>query len=281
MRFHRILVVLTLAWVVVHGVVKGAEKEATKYVRFQCGDVVSYGVVEGDQIRKIDGDLFGQWTLGNRTYPSRAVKLLVPSPHPSKVIAAAGNYKSHLGEDRETPEHPKFFFKVPSCLIADGENVVIPKTSHDVHFEAELVIVIGKRATKVSEGRALDYVLGVTCGNDISARYWQRNDGQWWRAKGSDTFGPCGPVIAAGIDYNDLLMRLRLNGEVKQEQSTRDMVHNVSQIVSWASMHVTLEPGDLIYTGTPGKTSTIRPGDVLEVELEKVGVLTNPVVAEK
>ena len=281
MRFHRIVLGLTLAWLVVHGALEGAEKEATKYVRFQCGDVVSYGVLEGDQIRKIDGDLFGKWTRGSRTYPTRAVKLLVPSPHPSKVIATAGNYKSHLGEDRETPEHPKFFFKVPSCLIADGENVVIPNTSHDVHFEAELVIVIGKRATKVSEGRALEYVLGVTCGNDISARYWQRNDGQWWRAKGSDTFGPCGPVIAAGIDYNNLLMQLRLNGEVKQEQSTRDMVHNVAQIVSWASMHVTLEPGDLIYTGTPGKTSTIRPGDVLEVELEKVGVLTNPVVAEK
>jgi 2-keto-4-pentenoate hydratase/2-oxohepta-3-ene-1,7-dioic acid hydratase in catechol pathway len=197
------------------------------------------------------------------------------------VIATAGNYKSHLGEEHSVPENPEFFFKVPSCLIACGEKVVIPPGTEQVDGEAELVIVIGKRANSVSPEKALDYVLGVTCGNDISARDWQKNDVQWWRAKGSDTFGPCGPFIVSGINYDDLLLQFRLNGEVRQSQRTRDMIHGVGALVSFASKHVTLEPGDLIYTGTPGKTATIQPGDTVEVELEGVGVLKNPVVARR
>ena len=124
------------------------------------------------------------------------------------------------------------------------------------------------------------YVLGVTCGNDVSARDWQTNDIQWWRAKGHDTFGPVGPIIVAGLNNDDLLLRLRLNGEVKQEQRTKDLLYKVAEIVSWASQHVTLEPGDLIFTGTPGVTSAMKPGDIVEVELEGVGVLRNPCVAE-
>ena len=156
---------------------------------------------------------------------------------------------------------------------------VIPKTTDNVHYEAEMVIVVGKRAKDVPVDKALDYVLGVTCGNDVSARDWQRDDVQWWRAKGSDTFGPCGPYIAAGLDYDDLLLQLRVNGEVKQSQRTSELVHGVPEIVSWISQHATLEPGDLIYTGTPGSTSAFKPGDVVEVELEGVGILRNNIVA--
>jgi len=144
-----------------------------------------------------------------------------------------------------------------------------------------MVIVIGKRASKVSVEKAGDYVLGVTCGNDVSARDWQKGDVQWWRAKGTDTFGPCGPFVATGINYDDLLLVTRVNGEVRQKQRTKDLIHGVAAIVSFASMHVTLEPGDLIYTGTPGKTQEIRPGDVVEVEIEGVGTLRNPVKAGK
>ena len=142
------------------------------------------------------------------------------------------------------------------------------------------MIVIGKRARKVSPGEAMQYVLGVTCGNNVSARDWQKNDVQWWRAKGSDTFGPCGPWIVSGINYGDLLLTVRVNGQVKQQQRTRDLVFGVAEIVSFASQYVTLEPGDLIYTGTPGTTTQIKPGDVVEVDLEGVGVLKNPVAAE-
>ena len=128
--------------------------------------------------------------------------------------------------------------------------------------------------------KAKEYVFGVTCGNDVSARDWQKNDVQWWRAKGCDTFGPCGPYIATGLDYDNLMLTLRQNGEVKRKQSTRDLIHSVADTVSFISKHTTLEPGDLIFTGTPGKTAAIKPGDVIEVELEGVGVLRNPVRAK-
>jgi len=254
-----------------------AEKEVTKYARFAVDGSVSYGIVEGDRVRKLAGDPFSGGKPTDTTYPLSKVQLLVPT-EPSKVLACAGNYKSHLG-DASPHEHPEMFFKVPSCLIAYGEEIVIPKGTEVVHYEAELVIVIGKRAKNVPVQKAFDYVLGITCGNDVSARDWQKNDVQWWRAKGSDTFGPCGPWIVSGINYDDLLLQLRLNGEVRQRQRTRDMEHGVAAVVSWASRHVTLLPGDLIFTGTPGKTDAIRPGDVVEVELEGVGVLKNTVRA--
>ena len=253
------------------------EKAVTRYVRFQVGQSVAYGIVEGDRVREISGDLFGSWSKTDRTHALPDVKLLVPTK-PSKVLALAGNYRSHIG-DQAAPKNPEVFFKAPSALVPAGGDIVIPNGTNDVHYEAEMVIVVGKRAKNVPVGEALDYVLGVTCGNDVSARDWQQNDVQWWRAKGSDTFAPCGPFIASGLDYDDLQLELRLNGEVKQRQRTSDMIHGVPEIVSWISQHVTLEPGDLIYTGTLGKTSAMKPGDVVEVELERVGVLKNRVAA--
>jgi len=253
------------------------KQQVTRYVRFRIGETTAYGIVEGDQVRQLSGDLFGSWARTQTRYPLDKVKLLVPTK-PTKVLALAGNYKSHLGDTPE-PKAPEVFFKVPSCLLAHEKNIVIPAGTSNVHYEAEMVIVIGKRARNVPPAEALKYVLGATCGNDVSARDWQANDRQWWRAKGSDTFGPCGPVIVSGLNYDDLLLQLRLNGEVKQRQRTSDMIHNVSRIVSWISQHVTLEPGDLIYTGTAGTTSSLNPGDVVEVELEGVGVLRNGVEA--
>ena len=255
-----------------------AENKVIRYARFQTGDTVAYGVVEGDRIRQISGDLFASHALTDNTYALPDVKILVPAV-PTKILAAAGNYQSHLGDQSQHP-YPELFFKPPSCLIANGETIVLPKGTQVVHPEAELVIVIGRRARNVPVEKALDYVLGVTCGNDVSARDWQKNDVQWWRAKGSDTFGPCGPFIVSGIDYDNLLLECRVNGESRQKQRTSDMVHGVAEMVSFASKFVTLEPGDLIYTGTPGKTADIKPGDVVEIELEGIGILKNPVVAE-
>ncbi len=251
--------------------------KVTKYVRFEVGGVVAYGIVEGDRVHQLSGDLFGRCKRTDTTYALRDIRILVPST-PSKVLALAGNYRDHLG-DRPAPEFPEPFFKVPSCLQRHEGSIVLPTTN--VHHEAELVIVIGKRAENVPESKALEYVLGVTCGNDISARDWQQGDRQWWRAKGSDTFGPCGPFIAAGLDYNNLRMELRVNGEVRQKTNTKNQVHNVSQTVSFISKHVTLEPGDLIFTGTTGTTRPLHPGDVVEVEIEGVGVLKNRVVAKR
>lgn len=259
---------------------KADESQMVKYARFRAGKVVAYGIVEGERIRRLDGNLFAKWSKTEETFPLVEVKLLAPT-RPAKVLALAGNYKSHLNTNQPVPHHPEPFFKLPSCLIGQDETIMIPKGATDVHFEAELVIVIGKRAKNVAEANALDHVLGVTCGNDISERAWQKADRQWWRAKGSDTFGPCGPFIVSGIPYDNLSLELRLNGEVKQKTRTSEMIHGVAATVSFISQFVTLEPGDLIYTGTPGTTSALKAGDVVEVEMEGVGVLRNKVAAAK
>lgn len=212
-------------------------------------------------------------------YNLRDVEIQIPT-QPSKVIALAGNYKDHLG-DKPVPKNPEPFFKLPSSLQKHRGPVMQPKDAAPIHYEAELVIVIGKRARKVSEAAAMDYVFGITCGNDISARDWQKGDVQWWRAKGSDTFGPVGPFIVKDIDFGNLEMTLRVNGEVKQKTNTANMIHNISQTVSFISQHVTLEPGDLIFTGTPGKTEPMKIGDQVEVEIQHVGVLRNTIVADE
>jgi len=157
---------------------------------------------------------------------------------------------------------------------------VLPKDAGRVDHEGELVVVIGKRAKDVSLEEALDYVLGYTCGNDVSARDWQRNDRQYWRAKGSDTFAPMGPWIVTGLDPSDLKLDVRLNGEVVQSTSTALLIHDIPHIISFATRVMTLEPGDAIYTGTPGTTQALKAGDVVEVEIEGIGTLRNPVTAE-
>ena len=260
--------------------------EPVRYLRFQKGDTVAYGRLEGDQVRQLAGDSFGEWTPTETIYSLSEVKLLPPT-RPTQVFALAGNYRSHLGDEAIPPKFqiPQPFLKSPSCLIGSGDAIEIPKDAKTVHYEAELVIVIGKKCRNVSKEDALDYVFGVTAGNDVSERIWQNDeevkDIQWWRAKGADTFGPVGPTIVTGVDYDNLRLALRLNGEVKQQDSTDHMIHDVASTVSFISQYVTLHPGDLIFTGTPGTTSAIKPGDVVEVELEGAGVLSNPVVAEK
>ena len=208
--------------------------------------------------------------------------LLFPTM-PRHVFAMAGNYKSHLAGE-EIPEKfriPQPFFKSPSSLLRPDGVIRIPRDDENVHYEAELVVVIGKRAKNVPVEKALDYVFGYTCGNDVSARTWQNDaetkDVQWWRAKGSDTFGPCGPYLVQGLDPSNLQMTLRLNGEVRQQESTSQLLHDVPHTISFISKHITLLPGDMIFTGTPGKTDRLKPGDVVEVEIQGIGVLRNTV----
>ena len=257
-----------------------SKAKVTKYARFQVGDKIAYGIVENDLIRQLEGNLFNSPQPTATTHSLSSVKLLPPT-QPTQVLALAGNYKSHLPGE-VIPEKfriPQLFFKSPSCLIATGENIVIPHGADPVHYEGELVIVIGKQAKNVPLDKAAEYIFGVTCGNDVSARDWQKNDHQWWRAKGCDTFGPCGPYIVSGVNYDDLKLQLRQNRQVKQEARTSDMIHNTAKIVSFASQHITLHPGDLIYTGTPGTTEPIKPGDVIEVEIEGLDILANRVAA--
>lgn len=280
---HRIV---TLAFLLVCLLTPSSTAEVTRYLRFEKNGKVAYGLVEGTRVRELSGDLFASPTKTDRTYAMDEIKLLPPTV-PTQVLALAGNYRSHLKDDVIPPKFQivQPFFKSPSCLVAQGENIVIPNDAKTVHYEAELVIIIGKKCSKVSKEQAMNYVFGVTAGNDVSERIWQNDENvkdiQWWRAKGADTFGPVGPVIATGLDYGNLMLRLKLNGQVKQEERTDHLIHDIPTTVSVISRYVTLHPGDMIFTGTPGTTSTIQPGDVVEVELEGVGTLRNPVVAEK
>lgn len=259
--------------------------EITRYVRYELNGNAHYGIAEGDTIQRLDSAPWdGGRKTGERVHRDEVV-LLAPA-EPSKVIAVGYNYISHREEmtheePRPIPEHPPLFLKLPTALTGPETDIVYPADATDLHFEGELVIVIGRTASKVSADEAADYVFGVTAGNDVSERAWQANDLQWLRAKASDTFGPLGPAIVTGLNYLDLRVQTRLNGETMQDQSSIDHIHDVHAILSFVSQYVTLYPGDIIYTGTPGATSAMKPGDVVEVEVEGVGILRNRVAAAK
>jgi 2-keto-4-pentenoate hydratase/2-oxohepta-3-ene-1,7-dioic acid hydratase in catechol pathway len=249
----------------------------TKYLRYESQGKAAYGVLDGEIVRELSAAPWANGKPTGKTSKFASVKLLAPA-EPTKVIAAGLNYKSHIGQ-QQVAKYVGLFAKMPTSIVAHEANIVYPSDASNVHFEGELVIVIGKQATKISKEQALEYVFGVTIGNDVSERAWQREDLQWFRAKGADTFGPLGPWIVTGINYQDVLLETRVNGKTVQSQRTRDLIFDIPTIVSYVSQYVTLVPGDVIYTGTPGTTSAIKPGDVIEVEIEGIGVLRNKVVA--
>jgi len=257
-----------------------APVKVTKYVRFRRGSGSAYGILEGDRVHPLSGDLFGTNKPAGPPLKLKEVTLLYPC-QPSKIFAVGLNYKSHIGS-RKAPDKPEIFYKPITALQNPEGEIVIPRGAANVHYEGEIVAVIGKRAMQVSVDQAREVVFGVTCGNDVSERDWQNGpskDLQWWRAKGADTFAPLGPAIAHGLDYGNVLLQTRLNGQVVQSQFTADLLFDIPTIVSFISQAVTLMPGDVIYTGTPGTTRKMSPGDVVEVEIEGVGVLRNKVVA--
>lgn len=256
------------------------------FARFRHGSRQGYALLEGDRLRPIEGGLFGEHRALEESVPLAEAVLLAPV-RPGKILAAAVNYPSHVQSSRrmlqqeQPPSVPQLFLKPASSIIGPQEPIVLPAGAGRVDYEGELVAVIGRPCRGVSPEEALSYVFGYTCGNDVSARYWQRDDLQWWRAKGSDTFSPIGPVIATGLDPGALELATRLNGQVVQRASTGEMVFSTAQLISFISRAMTLEPGDLVFTGTPGETGRLSPGDVVEVEVQGIGVLRNPVVAQE
>src|SRR5262245_21959145 len=202
-----------------------------RYVRYAANGKTSYGTLEEDSIHELRGNFLDDATPTGIAIPRPEARLLAPC-EPSKVLAVGRNYQSHLGE-RTAPASPGIFLKLPSCIIGPGEAIVIPPGATDLHYEAELVVVIGKTMTKVPKEMVPSHIFGVTAGNDISERLWQKNDVQWFRAKASDTFGPLGPAIVQGLDYSDLLLQSRVNGEVRQMQRTCDMLFDVATMVSY------------------------------------------------
>jgi 2-keto-4-pentenoate hydratase/2-oxohepta-3-ene-1,7-dioic acid hydratase in catechol pathway len=200
--------------------------------------------------------------------------------HPSKIVGIGQNYPAHAVEmGKGLPEEPLMFFKPPSALIEDGAAIERPSGYDRVDYEGELGVVIGKRARRVPREHALEFVAGFTCVNDVTVRDLQKKDGQWARAKGFDTFCPVGPRVVPGLDPSNLRIRTRVNGVVKQDSSTSDLIFDVPTLIAFVSAHVTLEEGDLITTGTPSGVGNLAVGDVVEVEIEGIGVLRNPVIA--
>jgi 2-keto-4-pentenoate hydratase/2-oxohepta-3-ene-1,7-dioic acid hydratase in catechol pathway len=251
------------------------QEKVTRYVRYTHAGRVAYGILEGETVRELNANFLAGGRPTGTQHRLSEVRLLAPV-EPSKIIAVGLNYKSHIG-DRPAPAYPGLFAKMPTCIIGQEDSIVFPPEAEDVHYEGELVVVIAKKAKNVPEAEARDYIFGVTAGNDVSERKWQKGDLQWFRAKGSDTFGPLGPAVVQGLDYNNLQVTTRLNGEVRQSQRTSDLLFGVDKIVSYVSRFVTLLPGDLIFTGTPGSTKPMKSGDIVEVEIEGVGILRNKV----
>jgi 2-keto-4-pentenoate hydratase/2-oxohepta-3-ene-1,7-dioic acid hydratase in catechol pathway len=254
-------------------------QDTSRYVRYEAGGETHHGLVEGETVHRLDGDFLAGGEPDGTTIPLADVHLL-PPVIPGKIVAVGLNYASHLGA-RDAPEEPGLFAKYPSSIVGPGDDIVIPEGSRALHYEGELVLVMGRRASGVSAEESMDYVFGVTAGNDVSERVWQAADLQWLRAKGSDTFAPIGPEVVTGLNYTDALLRTRLNGEVVQEERTADLLFGVPEILEYVTRYITLEPGDLVFTGTPGTTQGMKPGDVVEVELEGVGVLRNTVRAAR
>ena len=254
--------------------------------RARVGRRIVHGVVEGGTLHVVRGGLFGRLDATGERAPLDGARLLAPV-RPGKVLAIGLNYRSHLASGgaaagaaaRPAPAQPEPFLKAASSVIGPGEAIVLPPDAGRVDAEGEVVAVIGRRARNVPEERAGDYVLGYTCGNDVSAREWQRGDLQWWRAKSADTFTAVGPWIATGLDPGALALAVRVNGEEVQRGGAADLIHPVRRCVARISGAMTLEPGDLVFTGTPGETRRLAPGDLVEVEVEGVGVLRNPVAA--
>lgn len=199
---------------------------------------------------------------------------------PSKIIGIGVNYRAHAVEmGKGLPEEPLMFLKPPSAVIGDRGAIERPAGYERVDYEGELGVVIGQRTRGISRERALDAVLGLTCVNDVTVRDLQKKDGQWARAKGFDTFCPIGPRIVAGLDPSNLRITTRVNGQIRQDSSTSDLIFDVPTLIAFVSAHVTLEPGDVISTGTPAGVGNLAVGDTVEVEIEGIGVLTSAVVA--
>jgi 2-keto-4-pentenoate hydratase/2-oxohepta-3-ene-1,7-dioic acid hydratase in catechol pathway len=255
-----------------------------RIVRVARPDGPAFGVVrdsdQGPVVALLSPHPFTDFTLTGQVAPLDQVRLLAPVI-PTKILAIGKNYADHAAEmGGEPPAEPLVFAKLPTTVIGPGDAILLPALSSEVHYEAELAIVVGALARSIPVERAQEVILGYTCANDVTARDLQAADGQWTRAKGFDTFCPLGPWIETDLDVSSVGVRCRVNGETRQDGDTRDLVFTVPQLVSYVSAFTTLLPGDVILTGTPAGVGPLRDGDEVEVEIGGIGILRNPVRPE-
>jgi 2-keto-4-pentenoate hydratase/2-oxohepta-3-ene-1,7-dioic acid hydratase in catechol pathway len=240
----------------------------------------SYGYIEGDHVFPLDASEYDRFVFPSSNHPIRLheVKLIAPV-RPSKIVCVGRNYREHAAElGNKMPEEPLLFLKAPSAVIGSGESIELPSDSQQVEHEGEVGVVIGRRTPRqLSEADALSFVFGFTCVNDVTARDLQRKDVQFTRGKSFDTFCPVGPVVVTDVDPSNLKLTTRLNGEIKQQGRTSNMAFSIPFLIGYIANIMTLHPGDLIATGTPAGVSRMKDGDVVEVEVEGIGVLRNQV----
>jgi 2-keto-4-pentenoate hydratase/2-oxohepta-3-ene-1,7-dioic acid hydratase in catechol pathway len=252
------------------------------YCRYERQGQVGWGVVEEHRVWAITPEASPPFKRTGESWPLNDLRLLAPC-EPSKIVAVGLNYREHITEfgREEIPQEPVLFLKPPSAVIGPGDPIRIPRGGEPVDYEAELAVVIGKSGRHIPVSQAADFVLGYTAFNDVTARALQKKDGQWTRAKSFDTFAPIGPWIAAGMPPKKLRVEAHLNGRTVQAGSSEQMIFGVPELVAFVSSVMTLHPGDVIATGTPQGVGPIQAGDVVEIFVEGVGMLRNPVVAEK
>ncbi len=249
----------------------------SRYVRYKNSEnEIKWGLVGNDgNFLEIEGDRFTQYNITDKVVEADSVRILPPSD-PSKIVCVGLNYADHAAEmGLAAPEEPVIFIKPATTIIAHGEKIKIPAQSSQVEFEAELAIVIKNEIKDIDEDEVMDNILGFTCFNDVTARDLQKKDGQWTRAKSFDTFGPVGPFVRKNVDPDNLDISLSVNGEIKQHSNTSQFIFKTKKLVSFISSVMTLYRGDIISTGTPAGISALKKGDVVEVEIEGIGKLTN------
>ena len=238
---------------------------------------IGYVVEDDGAHHALDGDPFGDWRRG---VPVDAPTVVLAPVVPSKIVCIGLNYKDHAVEQgKPLPAEPLIFLKPSTAIVNPGEAIELPGDVGRVDYESEVAVVIGRRATKVSEADALSHVLGLTCMNDVTARDLQKKDGRYTRAKGFDTFAPLGPCITTGLSADDLEITGLLNGEVRQQSSTRELIFPVATLIAYISRIMTLLPGDIVSTGTPAGIGPLHPGDEFVVRVQGIGELRNPIVA--
>lgn len=249
-----------------------------KIVRFRAANKTRYGVLEGAWVVEYAGTPFGTFKKARKKWPLKQAVLLAPVL-PSKIVGVGLNYRDHAEEMRmAVPDRPRIFLKPPSALCGPDDPIVYPRDTRRLEHEGELAVVIRKRAHQVPAERARDFVLGYTCLNDVTARDLQAEDGGPIRAKGFDTFCPVGPCIATDIDPNAVDIETWVNGERRQASNTKNFLFPVEEVVAYVTAIMTLLPGDLIATGTPHGVGPLVPGDKVEVRVEGIGTLANPVI---
>ena len=245
-----------------------------KFGSFEKSGAKFIGIINGEKIEEIKGDIFTEkYDLTGNSYDISELKIL-PPVIPSSMLALAKNYGSHL-QGEAPPKQPEPFFKTISSIAGHNDEIIIPRDSKKVDAESELVVVIGKLSKNVPQDKAYDHIIGYTCGNDVSARDWQKEDKSWWRAKSSDSFSPIGPYIETNIDPENLQITGKVNGNIVQSCNTSEMIWSIPKTIEFITKYVTLFPGDCIFTGTSGTAGQISPGDLVEIEIDGIGSLVN------